>query len=352
MVYDHDLNLIDPGSFAVGENCLEVKTAGGYGFLSNDEHGITIVDISNPADLKWISSYNSDGWIKSSTSSGNTLYLANWQGIVAVDISDVSNPFEINFLDTDFGSSKIEHRNDTLFVAGSGGLDLYDVSSPGSFIPLGHFTTEYPAVGLELVNGFVILSSGLGGVDIIGLSGGLHLISHINAIENAVATEYNNGTLFVAENFSGISQWDVTQIDNPVFVKKFISTSRAVDLVYHDGRLFVADYYGVTMFEVGINEGQYGDFADLSGNGNIKIVSYPNPVNAGVNISFALKSSGNVAVAIYDLLGRKVKSIFDGYLQAGQNRLTWKSGDVASGCYFVNVSGNGFSSTKQMTIIK
>ena len=58
-VYDHDLNPIDPQGFVAGENCLEVKTARGYGFLSNGEHGITIVDISNPADLKWISCYSS-----------------------------------------------------------------------------------------------------------------------------------------------------------------------------------------------------------------------------------------------------------------------------------------------------
>ncbi|UCE65682.1 MAG: hypothetical protein JSU85_12590, partial [Candidatus Zixiibacteriota bacterium] len=164
-VYDHDLNPIDSRGLAAGENCLEVKTAAGYGFLSNGEHGITIIDISNPTDLKWISCYSSGGWVKSSAVSGNVLFLANWQGIVAVDITDISNPFEISFIDTDYGSSKTEYRNDTLFVAGSGGLDLYDVSNPNSILLIDNFRTGDPAVGLEIEGGIAILSSGLGGVD-------------------------------------------------------------------------------------------------------------------------------------------------------------------------------------------
>lgn len=352
MVFDDDLNLIDPQGFAAGENCLEVKTAGGYGFLSNDEHGITIVDISNPLNLKWISSYVSGGWVKSSALSGNILFLANWQGIVALDITDISNPFEINFLDTEFGSSKIEHRNDTLFVAGSGGLDLYGVSNPGSFLLIDNYRTEYPAVGLEIEGGIVLLSSGLGGVDILSLADGLQVLAHINAIENAVATAFQNGRVFVAENYSGISEWDVSQIENPVFIRSFVSTGRAVDLEFCEGRLYAADYYGVTMFEVGTNEGQYGDFADPTGNGDIEMVSYPNPVNSGANIRFQLKSPGNVEVSVFDILGRKVESLYSGYLQAGENTIIWDGGGMASGCYFVNVRGNGFSSTRQMTLIK
>ncbi|UCC79775.1 MAG: T9SS type A sorting domain-containing protein [Candidatus Zixiibacteriota bacterium] len=352
MVFDQDLDPIDLQRFAVGENCLEVKVAGGYGFLSNDEHGITIIDISNPSNLKWISSYVSGGWVKSSALSGNILFLANWQGIVALDITDIRNPFEINFLDTEFGSSKIEYRNDTLFVAGSGGLDLYDVSNPNSFSLIDNFRTDYPAVQLEIKDGIVLLSSGLGGVDILSLTDGLQVIAHINAIENAVATEFHNGRLYVAENYSGISEWDVTQIDNPVYIRSFVSTGRAVDLEFHEGRLYAADYYGVTMFEVGINEGQYGDFADLSGNGDIEILSYPNPVNGGANIRFLLRAPGKVEISVFDILGRKVESLYNGFLQAGENTIAWDGGEVASGCYFVNVRGNGFSSSRPMTVIK
>ncbi|UCE65458.1 MAG: T9SS type A sorting domain-containing protein, partial [Candidatus Zixiibacteriota bacterium] len=352
-VYDHDLNSIDSQGFAAGENCLEVKTAAGYGFLSNGEHGITIIDISNPTDLKWISCYSSSGWVKSSAVSGNVLFLANWQGIVAVDITDISNPFEISFLDTDYGSSKTEYRNDTLFVAGSGGLDLYDVSNPNSILLIDNFRTGYPAVGLEIEGGIAILSSGLGGVDILNLSSdGLSLVSRVNGIENAVATEYQNGTLFIAENYSGISEWDVTQIDNPVFVRRFASTGKAVDLEFHEGKLYAADYYGVTVFEVGLNERFYDDYTDLTGSNKMKIVSYPNPVNGGANIRFELKMPGNVEVSVYDLLGRKVESIYAGYLGAGENTLAWDGGGMASGCYFINVRGSGFSSTRQMTIIK
>jgi hypothetical protein len=209
LVYDSELNPAESQGNFPGENCLEVKADGNYGFLSNSENGITILDISNPYDLKLLSSYSSRGWVKSSARAGDILYLANWQGIVAVDISDITNPVEINFLDTNFGSSKIEHRNDTLFVAGSGGLDFYDVSNPNNIDLISTYRTSYPAVGLEIEDNLIVLSCGLGGVDILTLTGGLNLISHINPLESASAARLQNGALFVAENYSGVSEWDV-----------------------------------------------------------------------------------------------------------------------------------------------
>jgi hypothetical protein len=59
-----------------------------------------------------------------------------------------------------------------------------------------------------------------------------------------------------------------------------------------------------------------------------------------------------VEVAVYDILGRKVESLYSGYLQAGEKGFTWDGSETASGCYFINVRGKGFSSSKQMTVIK
>jgi hypothetical protein len=352
LTYDHDLSPNDAGEIAVGENCLEVKIDNGYAFLSNGEYGVTMVDISNPDDFKLISTFNCRGWVKSTARSGNMIYLANWQGIMTVDITDVRNPREINFLDTELGTSKIDFRNDTLFVAGSGGLYLYDVSIPNGMSPLGEFRTYYPASGLKIHNDLVFLSSGLGGVDILTLADGLRLISHVDALECASAADYGDGRMFVADGYSGISEWDLSRIDSPVFVGIFLSTGKAVDLKLDGDRLYVADYYGVTMFEVGFNEQNYNDYADLNGINHIKIVSYPNPVNGGANIAFELKSPGVADVSIYDILGRKVRSVFNGYMEAGQGRLSWDSRDVASGCYFITLAGKGFSSSRQVTIIK
>jgi hypothetical protein len=40
-------------------------------------------------------------------------------------------------------------------------------------------------------------------------------------------------------------------------------------------------------------------------------------------------------VFVYDITGRKVASIFDGYLSSGSHTLTWSTGGYPSGIYFL-----------------
>jgi len=264
----------------------------------------------------------------------------------------MQNPLEIGFLDTDFGSSKIEIRNDTLFVAGSGGLELYDVSNPSVITLLENYRTDYPAVGLELQDNIVFLASGLGGVDILSIEGNIELVSSIDALEYANAAKYIDGVLFIAENYSGVSEWDLSTMETPVYIRSLKSPGKAINLDYFEGKLYVADYYGVTVFEPAAEERAYNNHSDLASNGPGKITSYPNPVNGSANISFEIKSPGRVDVSLYDLLGRKVKAVYSGYLYAGKQSVTWNSSDVASGCYFVKVNAFDYSSAGRVTVIK
>jgi hypothetical protein len=125
-----------------------------------------------------------------------------------------------------------------------------------------------------------------------------------------------------------------------------------IDLEFYQEKLYVADYYGVSVFETGINERYYDNYADFTGSSRTEIFSYPNPVNGGANLRFELSSPGDVEITVYDLLGRKVKTVYSGYLNAGANTLLWDGSGIASGCYFVNISGDGFYSSRQVTIIK
>lgn len=72
--------------------------------------------------------------------------------------------------------------------------------------------------------------------------------------------------------------------------------------------------------------------------------SYPNPFNAGTTIAFRAPSKEPVDVAIYSLLGERVRTIFTGMSRIGDNLLPWTDarGDngmiLASGIYFVRLS--------------
>jgi hypothetical protein len=84
---------------------------------------------------------------------------------------------------------------------------------------------------------------------------------------------------------------------------------------------------------------------------------YPNPFNPSVNIEFELPQPENVTVVIYDLLGRAVKQLVNGYQPAGSHRLVWngKTADnknAPSGMYFVRAQVRDFSMVKKMMLMR
>jgi hypothetical protein len=77
-----------------------------------------------------------------------------------------------------------------------------------------------------------------------------------------------------------------------------------------------------------------GDF-ELKGN-------YPNPFNPSTKIVFRLQSNEVVKITIYDILGNKVKDLFNEALQKGEHEISWDGNDnnmnsLPSGVYIYQV---------------
>ena len=85
--------------------------------------------------------------------------------------------------------------------------------------------------------------------------------------------------------------------------------------------------------------------------------NYPNPFNGSTVIRFALPQGGDVNLAIYDLLGRRVRSLYNGILSSGAHEIVWDGlGEhgipVASGIYFYRLESSHGRSMKRMTLLK
>jgi len=86
--------------------------------------------------------------------------------------------------------------------------------------------------------------------------------------------------------------------------------------------------------------------------------NYPNPFNPITKVDFNLISNGNVNISIYDIAGRKVKSLVSGYMQSGFHSLVIDANGLTSGMYFYSMEVIGedersiFSSTKKMVLLK
>lgn len=70
--------------------------------------------------------------------------------------------------------------------------------------------------------------------------------------------------------------------------------------------------------------------------------NYPNPFNPSTVIRYRVPTSGRVAITVYDLLGREIAMLADGYVEPGGYDIRWEGRDgenvpVATGVYFLRM---------------
>jgi|GEM_PF-2540995 len=80
--------------------------------------------------------------------------------------------------------------------------------------------------------------------------------------------------------------------------------------------------------------------------------NYPNPFNPATTIHFDLPESGDVALQVFDLLGREVAILVQDRMEAGHHRVTFDASSMASGIYIYRLIAGKFSSTRKMLLIK
>jgi len=80
--------------------------------------------------------------------------------------------------------------------------------------------------------------------------------------------------------------------------------------------------------------------------------NYPNPFNPTTVISYRLPNVSNVALKIYDVLGREVATLVNGRQAAGYNNITFNAANLPSGVYFCKIVAEKFSSMRKLLLMK
>jgi hypothetical protein len=83
----------------------------------------------------------------------------------------------------------------------------------------------------------------------------------------------------------------------------------------------------------------------------------PNPFNPTTQMMFALPKASKVNLTIYNVLGQRVTTLVDDFMNAGYQTVTWNGTDysgreVSSGVYFYRLSTDQFTDTKKMLLLK
>jgi hypothetical protein len=80
--------------------------------------------------------------------------------------------------------------------------------------------------------------------------------------------------------------------------------------------------------------------------------NYPNPFNPRTEIQFQIPASSHVKLVVFDLLGREVATLVDGFEEGGFKSVEFDASTLASGAYFYRLEAGKFVEVKKMQLLK
>ena len=85
--------------------------------------------------------------------------------------------------------------------------------------------------------------------------------------------------------------------------------------------------------------------------------NFPNPFNPETQFSYTLNESGTISLGIYDIMGKLIYTIYDGFQCAGNHNVFWTGLDqnkrpVSSGVYFYRLVTQSNTISKKMVLAK
>ena len=85
--------------------------------------------------------------------------------------------------------------------------------------------------------------------------------------------------------------------------------------------------------------------------------AYPNPFNPGTTIGFALPKATRITLVVYDIWGREVYRLVDGFFGPGNYKVEWRGigengQEYPSGIYIVRMITPEFAGSEKIVKMK
>lgn len=270
--------------------------------------GLKIVKVTNASAPEVIGSYDTEGQAYDVVVVDTIAYVADGtKGVRVLNVVDPQDPQEIGFYDTNGVTQGVAIDGNRLYLAeGGAGIKVFDVSDPTNPQQLGSLDTPGTAKKVSIYD-----------------------------------------SLFVADGSEGIRVIDVSVPSSPIEIGYIESFGTATNLAHVRNMLYLADMNdGLYLIHENITPGT----AEMTKENSVAHIMMSSPQRGLIRMSVNLNRTENISIAIYDALGRLVKSMQRRNLNSGVHELIWYPD--ATGLYFVRMKSDSDCWARKVVFLK
>jgi len=341
-----------------------VYVADGFAYTSDvSTRSLTVIDVSDstlPHQVGALAGvFNPEGY----ASLGHYLYTFE-QGeftttVRTISVFDPTNPTQVNLL-TIGGSvtmpTQTIMRDSILYLGGSpSGLWMLNLWDPTA--PVLVQSTPIEVFDLAAVDNFLYIASPGFSLDIYDISNPAN-----PAYRNSLSQFLNCWTLTISAQhliFYDQESWSfhVLNIENreqPVETGFYQAREISGKLItLSDSTVAMVRPSGYDFVVYGFARGLQAAPHREAGVSRFALQTcYPNPFNPSTEISFSLPRSEHATLRIFDVMGRRVSTLADGVLSAGDHRVSFDGAALPSGVYFARLQAGESVQTRKMMLVK
>lgn len=251
-------NTYDP----TARELLDAEIVGNTLILPGNLQGIEFYDISNPQTPVHLDNLQLQGGgggggntrCYYARGTGNVVYITTHRGVAIINISNPSNPQFNGYISGTQGNQYILENMDIFgnvlaVSAHTDGLFLFDISNPANPI----WESTFPVLNAWAVNlygDFAFVSDGeaIRVLDVSDIQNPVEIYSW--ATGSAVKDlSIDNGLLYAALGSEGVSVYDLTNPDSPVFLSNYNTSALANRVQPFNSKCAVADWDDVEILE-------------------------------------------------------------------------------------------------------
>ncbi|MFH0766301.1 MAG: T9SS type A sorting domain-containing protein [Calditrichota bacterium] len=332
-------------------------------YVADGEAGLRVIDISNPARPQEIGSYVDSSDIQFGWAYG--VILTDYYAVVAygeagihiVDISDSTRPRIVSSWNR--GGGFVPHSvalsGVYIYIAGgSRGMQILDISNPES--PSEVALCEVPgyASSVAVRRNYAYVAELHAGLRVIDISDprSPHTVSIYETPGQSKDVAIIGNYALIADAYSGLRVIDVSDPTTPRETGYYDTEGTSLGVtIGQDNLVYVADGSSLSIFDcseaLGCNYHELSPFAFRLN------PAFPNPFNTSTTLRYTVQQPGQVNLAVYDIVGRRVRELMSGrWLDKGEHTLSLSGVGLMSGTYLVRLGIGAVSDEQKVNLVK